>query len=66
MFAAQNQSGIYYDVDYEPSGGELYGGTTTTTTTSCNNNSGSSNPMGGHGIPMSTYPAGRVPNYFMK
>lgn len=59
----QNQSGIYYDVDYEPSGGELYGGTTTTTATSNNGNNNAST----NNIPMSTYTAGRVPqSYYMK
>lgn len=64
----QNQSGIYYDVDYEPSGGELYGGTTTTTATGSSNNNGNNNTNHAHSanIPMSTYTAGRQQSYFMK
>lgn len=57
----KKQSGIYYDVDYEPSGCDLYGGTTTTTA--------SNNPVpipGPQGIPMSTYISGRAPSaYYM-
>lgn len=49
-----NQSGIYYDVGYEPSPNEhIYGVT---------------NAIPGHhqGIPMSTYTAGKSSNYYMK
>lgn len=55
----KKQSGIYYDVDYEPSGCDLYGGTQTTTA--------SINPIPGpQGIPMSTYTSGRAPSaYYM-
>lgn len=59
-----NQSGIYYDVDFEPSGGggggggveHIYG-------TTMHSNAGS----GHQGIPMSTYSANsKTPSYFMK
>lgn len=52
----KNQSGIYYDVDYEPHAGEnMYDGQ-------------QHNPVPGpHGIPMSTYTSGRAPStYYMK
>lgn len=42
----QGQSGIYYDVEYEPSGMDLYN----------SNNTNRQNP-GGVGIPLSTYSA---------
>lgn len=53
------QSGIYYDVDYAPSGGaELYGG-------QHGNNSINTNSIPGpQGIPMSTYTSGRAQQYY--
>lgn len=54
-----NQSGIYYDVDYEPSGGGLeniYGTTMHTNSIT-----------GQQGIPMSTYTSNnKTPSYFLK
>lgn len=50
----KNQSGIYYDVEYAPSGQDMYG-----STQHC--------IPGPQGIPMSTYTAGRAPStYYMK
>ncbi|XP_016941265.4 uncharacterized protein pwn isoform X2 [Drosophila suzukii] len=66
-----NQSGIYYDVDYEPSGNgignssvdHLYGSHSQSVTHS----SGHSHIPGPQGIPMSTYTSGRAPSsYYMK
>ncbi|XP_017962242.2 proteoglycan 4 isoform X4 [Drosophila navojoa] len=66
-----NQSGIYYDVDYEPSGNgigntsvdHLYGSQNQSVTHS----SGNSHIPGPQGIPMSTYTSGRAPSsYYMK
>ncbi|BFG05390.1 uncharacterized protein DMAD_04136 [Drosophila madeirensis] len=66
-----NQSGIYYDVDYEPSGNgignssvdHLYGSQNQSVTHS----SGNSHMPGPQGIPMSTYTSGRAPSsYYMK
>ncbi|XP_039148775.1 uncharacterized protein LOC6733349 isoform X3 [Drosophila simulans] len=66
-----NQSGIYYDVDYEPSGNgignssvdHLYGSQNQSVTHS----SGHSHIPGPQGIPMSTYTSGRAPSsYYMK
>lgn len=67
----KNQSGIYYDVDYAPSGGgggggggsgvhDLYGGTQTTTA------SGTTLIASHQNIPMSTYGAGRIPSSYYK
>lgn len=55
MFSfTKNQSGIYYDVEYAPSGQDMYG-----STLNC--------IPGPQGIPMSTYTAGRAPStYYMK
>ncbi|XP_058982085.1 mucin-2-like isoform X1 [Musca domestica] len=67
-----NQSGIYYDVDYEPSANgigstsvdRLYGSQNQSTTHS---HVGSSHIPGPQGIPMSTYTSGRAPSsYYMK
>lgn len=67
----QNQSGIYYDVDYEPSGNgignssvdHLYGSQNQSVTHSSGNN----HIPGPQGIPMSTYTSGRAPSsYYMK
>ncbi|XP_060656394.1 uncharacterized protein LOC132791476 isoform X2 [Drosophila nasuta] len=66
-----NQSGIYYDVDYEPSGNgigntsvdHLYGSQNQSVTHSSGNN----HIPGPQGIPMSTYTSGRAPSsYYMK
>ncbi|XP_001360204.3 uncharacterized protein pwn isoform X1 [Drosophila pseudoobscura] len=66
-----NQSGIYYDVDYEPSGNgignssvdHLYGSQNPSVTHSSGNN----HIPGPQGIPMSTYTSGRAPSsYYMK
>ncbi|XP_030386913.1 mucin-2 isoform X2 [Scaptodrosophila lebanonensis] len=66
-----NQSGIYYDVDYEPSGNgigntsvdHLYGSQNASVTHSSSNN----HIPGPQGIPMSTYTSGRAPSsYYMK
>nr|XP_017031981.1 mucin-5AC isoform X3 [Drosophila kikkawai] len=66
-----NQSGIYYDVDYEPSGNgignssvdHLYGSQNQSVTHS----SGHNHIPGPQGIPMSTYTSGRAPSsYYMK
>ncbi|XP_022230809.2 mucin-5AC isoform X2 [Drosophila obscura] len=66
-----NQSGIYYDVDYEPSGhgignssvDHLYGSQNQSVTHSSGNN----HMPGPQGIPMSTYTSGRAPSsYYMK
>ncbi|XP_055702107.1 uncharacterized protein LOC129801249 isoform X3 [Phlebotomus papatasi] len=56
-----NQSGIYYDVDYEPNAGDMYGG-------GVGGGQTSNHPIPGpQGIPMSTYTAGRAPaSYYMK
>lgn len=60
----KNQSGIYYDVDYEPSAGDLFDTTTNSTNAAGQNSSGVPGP---HGIPMSTYTSGRAPSsYYMK
>ncbi|GAB0089577.1 EGF-like calcium-binding, conserved site [Sergentomyia squamirostris] len=58
----QNQSGIYYDVDYEPNMGDMYGGGGAGPQTASNH------PIPGpQGIPMSTYTSGRAPaSYYMK
>uniref|UniRef100_A0A1A9WPB4 EGF-like domain-containing protein n=1 Tax=Glossina brevipalpis TaxID=37001 RepID=A0A1A9WPB4_9MUSC len=67
-----NQSGIYYDVDYEPSGNgigstsvdRLYGSQNQSTTHS---HVSSNHIPGPQGIPMSTYTSGRAPtSYYMK
>ncbi|XP_073847496.1 calcium-binding EGF-like domain-containing protein pawn isoform X2 [Musca autumnalis] len=67
-----NQSGIYYDVDYEPSANgigstsvdRLYGSQNQSSTHS---HVGSSHIPGPQGIPMSTYTSGRAPSsYYMK
>ncbi|XP_046866148.1 mucin-5AC isoform X3 [Drosophila willistoni] len=67
-----NQSGIYYDVDYEPSGNgigntsvdHLYGSQNQSVTHS---SSGHNHIPGPQGIPMSTYTSGRAPSsYYMK
>uniref|UniRef100_A0A1I8P3G9 EGF-like domain-containing protein n=1 Tax=Stomoxys calcitrans TaxID=35570 RepID=A0A1I8P3G9_STOCA len=67
-----NQSGIYYDVDYEPSANgigsssvdRLYGSQNPSSTHS---HMGSSHIPGPQGIPMSTYTSGRAPSsYYMK
>ncbi|XP_037945598.1 flocculation protein FLO11-like isoform X1 [Teleopsis dalmanni] len=67
-----NQSGIYYDVDYEPSGNgigntsvdHLYGSQNQSSTHS---HMGNSHIPGPQGIPMSTYTSGRAPSsYYMK
>ncbi|XP_055686295.1 uncharacterized protein LOC129791798 isoform X2 [Lutzomyia longipalpis] len=57
-----NQSGIYYDVDYEPNAGDMYGGGSVAAPQVPNH------PIPGpQGIPMSTYTAGRAPaSYYMK
>ncbi|KAH8267098.1 hypothetical protein KR018_003735, partial [Drosophila ironensis] len=66
-----NQSGIYYDVDYEPSGNgigntsvdHLYG----SQNQSVIHSSGNNHIPGPQGIPMSTYTSGRAPSsYYMK
>ncbi|XP_032591204.2 flocculation protein FLO11 [Drosophila grimshawi] len=66
-----NQSGIYYDVDYEPSGNgigntsvdHLYGSQNQSVTHSSGNN----HIPGPQGIPLSTYTSGRAPSsYYMK
>lgn len=68
----QNQSGIYYDVDYEPSANgigsssvdRLYGSQNQSTTHSHMSNNHIPGPQG---IPMSTYTSGRAPSsYYMK
>ncbi|XP_017839830.1 uncharacterized protein LOC108597670 isoform X2 [Drosophila busckii] len=65
-----NQSGIYYDVDYEPSGNgigntsvdHLYGSQQQSV-----HSSGNNHIPGPQGIPMSTYTSGRAPSsYYMK
>ncbi|KAM7343279.1 calcium-binding EGF-like domain-containing protein pawn isoform 2-T2 [Cochliomyia hominivorax] len=67
-----NQSGIYYDVDYEPSANgigsssvdRLYGSQNPSTTHS---HMGNNHIPGPQGIPMSTYTSGRAPSsYYMK
>ncbi|XP_075167091.1 calcium-binding EGF-like domain-containing protein pawn isoform X2 [Haematobia irritans] len=67
-----NQSGIYYDVDYEPSANgigsssvdRLYGSQNPSSTHS---HLGGSQIPGPQGIPMSTYTSGRAPSsYYMK
>lgn len=72
IFSCQNQSGIYYDVDYEPSGNgigstsvdRLYGSQNQSTTHS---HVSSNHIPGPQGIPMSTYTSGRAPtSYYMK
>ncbi|KAL5286382.1 pwn family protein [Megaselia abdita] len=53
-----NQSGIYYDVDYEPSGNDY---------NSSNQQLTSHQIPGPQGIPLSTYTSGRAPSsYYMK
>ncbi|XP_055385324.1 uncharacterized protein LOC129614628 [Condylostylus longicornis] len=63
-----NQSGIYYDVEYEPSGCDLYGGTTTTSISNNNLSVHHNTTSGPQGIPMSTYTSSRTPasTYYMK
>lgn len=55
----KNQSGIYYDVDYEPHGGDnMFDG---------GQQQQQSSVPGPNGIPMSTYTSGRAPHmYYMK
>uniref|UniRef100_A0A034V6W3 63 kDa sperm flagellar membrane protein n=1 Tax=Bactrocera dorsalis TaxID=27457 RepID=A0A034V6W3_BACDO len=73
-----NQSGIYYDVDYEPSGNgigntsvdHLYGSQNQSSShshTHSHSHSGNNHIPGPQGIPMSTYTSGRAPSsYYMK
>ncbi|XP_053963038.1 mucin-5AC isoform X3 [Anastrepha ludens] len=73
-----NQSGIYYDVDYEPSGNgigntsvdHLYGSQNQSSShshTHSHSHSGNNHIPGPQGIPMSTYTSGRGPSsYYMK
>ncbi|XP_012155463.1 mucin-5AC isoform X4 [Ceratitis capitata] len=73
-----NQSGIYYDVDYEPSGNgigntsvdHLYGSQNQSSShshTHSHTHSGNNHIPGPQGIPMSTYTSGRAPSsYYMK
>ncbi|XP_067629956.1 uncharacterized protein pwn isoform X2 [Eurosta solidaginis] len=71
-----NQSGIYYDVDYEPSGNgigntsvdHLYGSQNQSSSHShTHSHSGNNHIPGPQGIPMSTYTSGRAPSsYYVK
>lgn len=62
MIPLHNQSGIYYDVDYEPSD-QLYD-TSSKVTKECS--SGTTRNIS-QGIPMSTYTANRLPlTYHLK
>ncbi|XP_036330913.1 mucin-5AC isoform X7 [Rhagoletis pomonella] len=73
-----NQSGIYYDVDYEPSGNgigntsvdHLYGSQNQSSShshTHSHSHIGNNHVPGPQGIPMSTYTSGRAPSsYYMK
>lgn len=57
-FQFQGQSGIYYDVEYEPSGLDLYN--------SNNTNSNNNLMQSSQGIPLSTYSTGRAPSSYYK
>ncbi|XP_017093898.2 uncharacterized protein pwn [Drosophila bipectinata] len=62
-----NQSGIYYDVDYEPSGNGIGNSSVDHLYGSQNQSVTHSGIPGPQGIPMSTYTSGRAPsNYYMK